>query len=98
VIGADPHPDQDGMLRFWVRDNGDGLPQEEQQVIFRPETRLINNRQGHGLGLSIARRIVERLGGRVGVESIIGEGCTFYFTLPCAGESSSLTRTPSSLE
>jgi two-component system, sensor histidine kinase and response regulator len=38
--------------------------------------------QGHGLGLSVVRRIVERLNGKVGVESEVGAGCLFYFMLP----------------
>ena len=40
--------------------------------------------QGHGLGLSIVKRIVEKLGGQVGVESEVGKGSLFYFTLPIA--------------
>ncbi len=77
----------DGMVRFWVKDNGHGLTEEEQRRLFVPFTRLSNMHvQGHGLGLSITRRIVERLGGRVGVESKPGEGSTFYFTLPAAPE------------
>lgn len=81
VLGAECQPD--GMLRFWVRDNGRGLSREEQRSLFTPYTRLDQVRaEGHGLGLSIVRRIVERLGGQVGVESVPGEGSTFYFTLP----------------
>ncbi len=75
----------DGMVRFWVRDNGLGLKQEEQDRLFAPFTRLAQTRaQGHGLGLSIVRRIVEKLGGQVQVKSegIPGQGCTFSFTLP----------------
>lgn len=72
-----------GMARFWVRDNGAGLSQEEQQRLFTPFTRLSQARaQGHGLGLSIVQRIVEKLGGHVGVESTVGQGSLFYFTLP----------------
>jgi signal transduction histidine kinase len=67
---------------FWVRDNGPGLTPEEQEQLFAPFTRLHQIRiEGHGLGLSIVRRIVEKLGGKVGVESQVGEGSTFYFTL-----------------
>jgi signal transduction histidine kinase len=51
--------------------------------LFTLFTRLEQTRvKGHGLGLSIARRIVDKLGGEVGVESKIGEGSTFWFTLP----------------
>jgi signal transduction histidine kinase len=72
----------DGTVRFWVRDNGPGLTPEEQDRLFTPFTRLDQVRaKGHGLGLSIVRRIVEKLGGQVGVESEIGRGSKFYFTL-----------------
>jgi signal transduction histidine kinase len=72
----------DGTVRFWVRDNGPGLTSEEQARLFTPFTRLDQVRtKGHGLGLSIVRRIVEKLGGRVGVESEVGRGSEFYFTL-----------------
>jgi signal transduction histidine kinase len=78
----------DGMVRFWVGDNGAGLTLEEQARLFSQFTRLDQARtKGHGLGLSIVRRIVEKLGGQVGIESagIPGQGSTFYFTLPRAG-------------
>ncbi len=71
------------MIRFWVRDDGTGLMPEEQTRLFTPFTRLDQTRaKGHGLGLSIVRRIVERLGGQVGVESAIDVGSIFWFTLP----------------
>jgi signal transduction histidine kinase len=73
----------DGAVRFWVRDNGPGLALEEQAQLFTPFTRLHQARaKGHGLGLSIVQRIVEKLGGQVGVESTPGQGSTFFFTLP----------------
>ncbi len=73
-------------VRFWVRDNGQGIPPEEQARLFAPFQRLRQVRvEGYGLGLSIVRRIVERLGGEVGVESEPGRGSRFYFTLPAAG-------------
>ena len=72
-------------MRFWVRDNGPGITPEERSRLFTPFTRLDQVRaEGHGLGLSIVRRIVGRLGGEVGVESEIGQGSTFLFTLPAA--------------
>lgn len=86
-LGATPA--ENGMIRFWVRDNGPGLPPEAQARLFAEFTRLNEVRaQGHGLGLSIVRRIVDRLGGQVGVESdnVSGQGCTFYFTLPAASQ------------
>lgn len=73
---------KDGMVRFWVRDNGPGLTEEEQARLFTPFTRMAQARaKGHGLGLSIVRRIVEKLGGQVGVESQVGKGSVFFFTL-----------------
>ena len=83
TLGAAIQPD--GMVRFWVRDNGPGLAVEDQQRLFTEFTRLQQNGvEGYGLGLSIVRHIVEKLGGRVGVESTIGSGSVFSFTLPGA--------------
>lgn len=72
-------------VRFWVRDNGRGLTPGEQSQLFIPFTRLNQaNVEGHGLGLSIVQRIVEKLSGSVGVESqgVPGQGSIFSFTLP----------------
>ncbi len=78
----------DGMLRFWTRDNGPGIPPVAHQRLFTPFDQ-INRLSGprHGLGLWIVHNIVEKLGGQVGVESEVGQGSLFFFTLP--GESSS---------
>jgi signal transduction histidine kinase/DNA-binding response OmpR family regulator len=74
-----------GMLLFGVHDNGRGLNPEDQSRLFTPFTRLDQvSTQGHGLGLSIVRRIVEKMGGQVGVESVPGQGSTFFLTLPAA--------------
>ncbi len=73
----------DGMIRFWVRDNGPGLTEEAQSQLFTPFTRLHRERaDGHGLGLSIVQQVIEKLGGKAGVDSIVGQGSLFYFTLP----------------
>ncbi len=72
----------DGMIRFWLRDNGKGLTAEQQQRLFAEFTRFHEVRaQGQGLGLSIVHRIVKKLGGSVGVESKEGQGSLFFFTL-----------------
>jgi signal transduction histidine kinase len=78
---------KEGMVRFWIHDNGPGLTPEEQVCHFTPFTRLDQVRaKGHGLGLSIVRRIVEKLGGQVAVESKVGQGSTFSFTLPASDQ------------
>jgi signal transduction histidine kinase len=75
----------DDVIRFWVKDNGPGLTPTQQARLFAEFTRLDEIRaDGHGLGLSIVRRIMDKLGGGVGVESESGGGSTFYFTLPAA--------------
>lgn len=75
---------ENAHVRFWVRDNGPGLLAEEQVKLFTEFTRLSSGHgtEGHGLGLSIVKRIVEKLGGTVAVESDYGHGSTFSFTLP----------------
>jgi two-component system, sensor histidine kinase and response regulator len=82
VIGANVQTDK--KIRFWVRDNGKGLSEEAKAKLFNPFTRLSDtmDAEGHGLGLAIVKRIVKKLGGEIGVESCIGEGSLFYFTLP----------------
>lgn len=77
--------DQGEFTRFWVTDNGAGLPTQQQAGLFEPFARRHSGDvQGHGLGLSIVKRIVTKLGGTVGAESTPGAGSTFYFTLPNA--------------
>ncbi len=76
---------KDGMVKFWIRDNGDGISDEMIASLFTEFTRLGRTRaQGHGLGLSIVKRIIDKLDGGVGAESQVGEGSTFFFTLPTA--------------
>jgi PAS domain S-box-containing protein len=77
--------EENGMVRFWVRDNGPGVAAEDMGSLFAPFTHLRKVRvEGHGLGLSVVRYIVEKLGGRVGYEPSAepGGGSVFYFTLP----------------
>ncbi|MDP3435452.1 MAG: HAMP domain-containing sensor histidine kinase [Bacteroidota bacterium] len=72
-------------VKFWIKDNGKGLSDDDRALLFNKFTRLDTLRaEGNGLGLSIAKRIIEKLHGEVGVDSnnIPGEGCTFYFILP----------------
>jgi PAS domain S-box-containing protein len=75
----------DGMQRYSVTDDGPGIPAARLSELFLPFTRLSQAKiEGHGLGLSIVKRIVEKTGGQVDVRSIEGEGSTFSFTLPAA--------------
>lgn len=74
--------------RFVVEDNGIGIPQEDQDALFEPFQRARNaaGREGTGVGLALAHRIIERHDGDMGVESEEGEGSRFWFTLPIASE------------
>jgi PAS domain S-box-containing protein len=76
----------DHMARFWIRDNGNGIPPAQQARLFTTHYQPAYSSGSHGLGLSIVKRIVEKLGGEVAVHSsgVPGEGCTFSFTLPAA--------------
>lgn len=81
-------------VKIAVRDNGPGIPAEDVPHIFERFYRVDKGRSrekgGTGLGLSIVKHIVQLHGGRVWVESRVGEGTTFYFTLPVQAAASSL--------
>jgi PAS domain S-box-containing protein len=83
-LGAEPEGDS---WRFFIRDNGIGIDPEYKEQIFGIFKRLHTSSEysGTGMGLAICHRIVERAGGRIWVESQLGRGSTFYFTLPVAG-------------
>lgn len=81
TLGSRENPDQ--TMSFWVIDNGNGISQEDMNNLFKSFTRLDETRAtGHGLGLSIVKRITEKLYGEVDVESRLGQGSRFGFTLP----------------
>jgi signal transduction histidine kinase len=77
-----------GCVRVSVADQGPGIPEGELRTIFkefhRGTARPAAGERSTGLGLAIARRIVEAHGGTIGVESEVGRGSTFFFTLPAA--------------
>ncbi|MBC7318061.1 PAS domain S-box protein [Candidatus Bipolaricaulota bacterium] len=79
-VGWKPH--RGDTYLFWVRDNGPGIPSEYLEKIFRLFEQLDRTKEGTGAGLAICRRIVEEHGGRIWAESQLGQGTTFYFTLP----------------
>jgi len=74
------------FLEFYVLDNGIGIAKDKQEIIFKSFVQenisLSRNYEGAGLGLSIAKSYIELLGGSVWVESDLGKGAKFYFTLP----------------
>ena len=76
----------EGWLTYRVTDTGIGIPQEEVENIFaefrQVDTTITKEYGGTGLGLSITKRLVELHGGRIGVESELGKGSTFFFTVP----------------
>jgi PAS domain S-box-containing protein len=73
-------------LEFYVKDTGIGISETDKQVIFEPFRQVENNNSrmygGNGLGLSISRALVEKLGGTINLESVFGHGSTFSFTIP----------------
>ncbi len=82
IAGSDKLPRN--RVKYWIRDNGNGIKPEDQVKLFQKHTRLNPEKAlGYGLGLSIVKRIIEKLGGSVGIESsgIPGEGAEFYFIL-----------------
>jgi len=75
-----------GVIEFFVRDSGIGIAPDKQNVIFerfgQVREAISRNQTGTGLGLTISKNLVELLGGEIWVDSLPGEGSTFYFTLP----------------
>ena len=69
-------------IRVSVSDTGMGISEEDCRTIFDRFVKLNACKQGTGLGLAICKNIIEKLGGRIGVESTLGVGSTFWFTLP----------------
>ena len=89
-IEAIPSPGDRHILLFSVVDNGIGITQDQQEKLFRPfsQASVSTSRRfgGTGLGLTICKRLAEMMGGEIGVESCLGEGSTFWFTVQLAPE------------
>lgn len=75
---------EDMKIRFYVSDNGIGIPKEKHEEIFERFVKLDDFSPGTGLGLSISKSIIEQLNGTIGVESEPKQGSTFWFILPIA--------------
>jgi signal transduction histidine kinase len=90
-MGDQPHPQieiggrledlEQGKAVFYVRDNGIGIAPEHHERVFGLFSQLDPNVEGTGVGLALVKRIIEFHGGRIWVESALGNGSTFYFTL-----------------
>jgi PAS domain S-box-containing protein len=77
--------DKESMLRFYVKDTGFGIPKKMHELIFdrfRKVEDPVKLFRGTGLGLAISKRLTELLGGKIWVESELGKGSIFYFTIP----------------
>ena len=85
-VQVSAHPMGDGTVMFRVADTGIGIAPEDQERLFNEFGQVPNRLQakvrGTGLGLSLSKRLAELLGGSVGVESVLGEGSTFWVRLP----------------
>lgn len=73
---------EDGMVKVYVTDTGCGIDASMHESIFERFFKVDNYKQGAGLGLPICKKLVEHMGGNIGVESKLGEGATFWFTVP----------------
>jgi len=75
-----------GAARIWIEDNGIGIPKHAQPRLFAMFQKLDNQYEGTGIGLAIVRKVVERMGGKVGVESEPDRGSRFWVELRVAGK------------
>ncbi|MDQ6595017.1 PAS domain-containing hybrid sensor histidine kinase/response regulator [Bacillus salipaludis] len=76
---------QEGFLSVHIKDTGIGIPKEKQDEVFEPFYRIDHSSvEGAGIGLSVVKRLLALMGGRMGVESEMGKGSDFWFSLPLA--------------
>lgn len=96
TVTCDPDPENPGMWRLCVADNGIGIPEEFTDKVFVIFQRLHSRDAygGTGIGLALCKKIVEHHGGRIWIESRVGEGTRFCFTLPSAEETADTIETP----
>jgi CheY-like chemotaxis protein len=83
-LACSPAPDEAAMLRIGVSDTGPGISPEMQDRLFKPFDRLGAEQsgvEGTGLGLTLSQRLIEAMGGRLGVTSLPGQGSTFWIDL-----------------
>ena len=69
-------------VKFYVQDTGEGIPADKVDDIFNQYVQLGSNTSGVGLGLTICKGIVKQMGGKIGVDSVLGKGSTFWFVIP----------------
>jgi signal transduction histidine kinase len=86
---------ENGHWKFWVKDNGPGVDEKYYEKIFQIFQTLAprDQTENTGVGLAIVKRIVEMHGGRIWLESVVGQGCTFYFTCPKNNDTAKNTST-----
>lgn len=85
-----------GGVRFSVTDSGPGIPEEKRPLLFQKFNRLgttaSRKHGGTGLGLHISKRLVEMMGGKIGMDGAAGGGASFWFTVPLSGEAANAVR------
>jgi PAS domain S-box-containing protein len=97
TLAVTQNDDRHICLRTTIEDTGRGIPTQHMSTLFTPfmqgDTSIARQFGGTGLGLSISKELVELMGGRIGVHSVIDQGSTFWFELPLAiGEDEPATR------